>query len=179
MNLEKLFGSKTKVDILKYLLFRRQWVSMRALEAELNWTFPAIKKQIDSLDEAQVIDVNKEGQWRSIHIKPDFYDKIKDIFFHCLRQDVVNLFDIYESMIDQYYFGKRFWINLDMDLVVIYKNCDKPQTDQIKEDINNVFRNYHIELVSVVFMDVQERDKRHRLADRFVLQIMRSLPSPK
>jgi hypothetical protein len=35
MNLEKLFGSKAKVDILKYLIFRRQGVSMRALETEL------------------------------------------------------------------------------------------------------------------------------------------------
>jgi len=35
MNLEKLFGSKTKVDILKYLIFRRQGVSMRALETEI------------------------------------------------------------------------------------------------------------------------------------------------
>jgi hypothetical protein len=33
---------------------------MRALESELSWTFPAIKKQIDSLDEAQVINVNKD-----------------------------------------------------------------------------------------------------------------------
>jgi hypothetical protein len=33
---------------------------MRALESELEWTFPAIKKQVDSLDEANVIDVNKE-----------------------------------------------------------------------------------------------------------------------
>jgi predicted transcriptional regulator len=62
MNLEKLFGSKTKVDILKYLLFRRQGVSMRALESEIERTFPAIKKQVDSLLEAQVININKEGQ---------------------------------------------------------------------------------------------------------------------
>jgi hypothetical protein len=33
---------------------------MRALESELEWTFPAIKKQVDSLDEAKVIDVNKD-----------------------------------------------------------------------------------------------------------------------
>ncbi|MDR0282811.1 MAG: hypothetical protein LBI53_06075 [Candidatus Peribacteria bacterium] len=52
MNLEKLFGSKTKVDILKYLLFRRQGISMRALESELERTFPAIKKQVDSLEES-------------------------------------------------------------------------------------------------------------------------------
>lgn len=62
MNLEKLFGSKTKVDILKYLLFRRQGISMRALESELEWTFPAIKKQVDALEDAGVVDVNKEGQ---------------------------------------------------------------------------------------------------------------------
>jgi hypothetical protein len=35
---------------------------MRALESELTRTFPAIKKQVDSLQEANVIDVNKEGQ---------------------------------------------------------------------------------------------------------------------
>lgn len=62
MNLEKLFGSKTKVDILKYLLFKRQGVSMRALESEIPWTFPAIKKQVDSLNESNVIDVNKDNQ---------------------------------------------------------------------------------------------------------------------
>jgi len=61
MNLEKLFGSKTKVDILKYLLFRRQGVSMRALESELERTFPAIKKQVDSLEESGILAVNKEG----------------------------------------------------------------------------------------------------------------------
>jgi hypothetical protein len=33
---------------------------MRALETELEWTFPAIKKQIDSLNDAKVINVNKE-----------------------------------------------------------------------------------------------------------------------
>jgi len=62
MNLEKLFGSKTKVDILKYLLFRRQGISMRALEGEIGRTFPAIKKQVDSLNESNVINVNKDNQ---------------------------------------------------------------------------------------------------------------------
>ena len=49
MDLEKLFGSKAKVDILKYLLFKRQGLSLRALESDLTWTFPAIKKQVDSM----------------------------------------------------------------------------------------------------------------------------------
>lgn len=108
MNLEKLFGSKTKVDILKYLLFRRQGISMRALESELEWTFPAIKKQVDALEEANVIDVNKDGQGWAISIKPDFFDKIRDIFFFGLKQELIELFKTYEVIIDKYYFGKRF-----------------------------------------------------------------------
>lgn len=52
MNLDKLFGSRTKTDILKYLVFRRQGISMRAFETDLTWSFPAIKKQIEQLDES-------------------------------------------------------------------------------------------------------------------------------
>ena len=52
MKLDKLFGSKAKADILKYLVFRRQGISMRAFESELEWSFPAIKKQISQLDAA-------------------------------------------------------------------------------------------------------------------------------
>ncbi|MEI6426110.1 MAG: hypothetical protein WCO66_02035 [Candidatus Absconditabacteria bacterium] len=175
MNLEKLFGSKTKVDILKYLLFRRQGISMRALESELERTFPAIKKQVDSLNEAKVIDVNKDGQGRAISIKPDFFDKIRDIFFFGLKQELIERFQTYGSMIDKYYFGKRFGINLEMDLVVIYKNAEKQQIDMIKEEINSVFRSYFIEIVYVVFMSAEERDKRDRMADRFVIQIKTTL----
>lgn len=173
MNLEKLFWSEAKVWILKYLLFRRQWISMRALESELNWTFPAIKKQVDSLNDARVIDVNKEWQWRAISIKPEFYDIIKNIFYFWLKQELEDLFKTYSVIIDQYYFWKRFWVQLEMDLVIVYKNCEKAQIDQIKEDINNIFRSYYIEMVSVVFMSLEDRQKRYRLADRFVLQIMR------
>lgn len=175
MNLEKLFWSKTKVDIIKYLLFRRQGVSMRALESELTRTFPAIKKQVDSLLEAQVIDINKEGQGRSITIKPEFYDNIKNIFFYGLRGELIALFSTYSVIIDKYFFGKRFGTDIESDLVIIYKNCEKPQIDTIKEQINNIFRSYFIETVSVVFMSLEEWQKRYRLADRFVLQIMRNV----
>lgn len=175
MNLEKLFGSKAKVDILKYLLFRRQGISMRALESELERTFPAIKKQVDSLEEAWVLDVNKDWQWRAISLKPDFFSKIRDIFFFSLKQELINIFKTYDVMIDKHFFWKRFWFDLDMDLVVVYKNAEKPQIDQIKNEINDIFRHYFIDIVYVVFMSAEEREKRYRLADRFVLQIMRSI----
>ena len=175
MNLEKLFGSKTKVDILKYLLFKRQGVSMRALESEIERTFPAIKKQVDSLNDSNVVHVNKEGQWWSISIKPEFHDTLKNVFYFWLQNELKTLFTTYEVMIDQYYFGKKFNIDLEMDLVVIYKNCEKPQIDMIKQNIDEIFRSYFIDMASVVFMNLDERQKRDRLADRFVIQIKKSL----
>jgi hypothetical protein len=45
----------------------------------------------------------------------------------------------------------------------------------IKENINEIFRSYFIEIVWVVFMGLEERQKRDRLADRFVIQIKKSL----
>lgn len=148
---------------------------MRALEGEITRTFPAIKKQVDSLDKANVININKDGNWRAISIKPEFYDILKNVFYFWLKNELITLFTTYEVMIDQYYFGKKFNIDLEMDLVVIYKNCEKPQIDMIKENINEIFRTYFIEIVSVVFMGNEEWQKRDRLADRFVIQIKKSL----
>ena len=174
MDLEKLFGSKTKVDILKYLLFRRQWVSMRALEWELEWTFPAIKKQVDSLKSAEILKVDTDWNWWSISVEPWIHDLLKQIFYYWLKWKLVSLFESYDVMIDKYFFWKCFWVNLDMDLVVIYKNMEKPQIEKLKESISDIFRWYFIEVVNVVFMSCDERDKRYRLADRFVLDILRN-----
>jgi hypothetical protein len=38
-------------------------------------------------------------------------------------------------MIDKYFFGKSFGIDLEMDLVILYKNVEKEQTLKIREDI--------------------------------------------
>ena len=171
---KKLFGSKTKVDILKYLLFRRQWVSMRALEWEMEWTFPAIKKQVDSLNSAWILDVNTDGNGWAITIKPAVYDMLKQIFNFAFKSDLISLFSTYESMIDKYFFGKSFWIDLEMDLVIIYKNVEKEQTLKIREEIWDIFKEYFIETWNVVFMSTEDRERRYRYADRFVLNIMRT-----
>lgn len=179
MNLEKLFGSKTKVDILKYLLFRRQWVSMRALEGELDWTFPAIKKQIDSLEESWVLDIKKENAGFSITLSPTHYELFRNFFLISLREELVFLFSKYSVMIDKFFPWKRFWIPLEMDLVVIYQHMERPQLDQLKNEIAQIFRNFLIENVSIVFMTKDDREKRYRLADKFVLQVMRFFPDKK
>jgi len=52
MKIEKLLWSKTKTDILKYLIFKQEGISLRALENVLKRSFPAIKKQVDILEES-------------------------------------------------------------------------------------------------------------------------------
>lgn len=167
------------MDILKYLVFCRQWISMRALESEIWWTFPAIKKQVDSLEESWVVEVQKESSGFSISIKKEYFDLFKQIFFTSLKSSLTKLFDEYSVMIDKYFLWKFFGVPLDMDIVIIYKNMEKPQIDSLKSSISEIFREFFIEKVSVVFMSADEREKRYRLADKFVLQVIRFFPDMK
>lgn len=173
MNLEKLFGSKAKVDILKYLIFRRQGVSMRALETELWWTFPAIKKQVDGLNEAGILEVDKENTWRAITIKPTLLPFFKELFFESLRQSLLSLFEQHQNQIAQYFWWDKFWKPIGIDLILIYDQLQKEEIDTLKHNISEIFREFWIESASIVLMSSEERDKRYRLADRFVLQVMR------
>lgn len=173
MNLEKLFGSKTKIDILKYLIFRRQGVSMRALETEIWWTFPAIKKQVDGLAEAEIIEVMKDPSGRSITLRSDFLPLLKEIFFLGLKNELEKAFLSYEGKVMQWFRGDRFGKMIGMDVILLYEGLQKEDLDQIKSRMNEAFREYRIETASVVFMSKEERERRYRLADRFVLQVMR------
>jgi hypothetical protein len=179
MHLDKLFGSKTKVDILKYLLFRRQGVSMRALETELERTFPAIKKQIDSLKKANIIEIGDDANKRSIILKDECTAPIRGIFLFGIEQQLKDSFNQNQSIIDRYYLGKFFGSALDMDLIVIYKDCEREEVEPIKIQISDIFREHFIENISVVFMSAQEWDQRYRLADKFVLNIMKHNITPK
>ncbi len=180
MNLEKLFGSKTKVDILKYLLFRREGVSMRALENDIDWTFPAIKKQIDSLEEADIVMIEKSGNSWSIRMNKEFSDPLKSILLLNIKHGLIAMFKQYEGSITHYFFWTIFWNSADnIDLIVIYKNLENQQLDTIKKDISLHFQDNVISQVSVVFMSLDEWTKRYRLADRFVLNILRCIPETK
>ena len=72
---------------------------MRALEQELNWTFPAIKKQIDSLDISNVIKIDKENQARSIQLHEGIAKTITQLVLITLKQDCEKLLGTYEYMI--------------------------------------------------------------------------------
>lgn len=102
-----------------------------------------------------------------------FGDHIKEFFIYALQHDLRAYFDVQGTRIEKYFWGKLFGVQLEMDLVLIYHPDEQVQLDSIKEDINNIFRQYLIEYVSVVFMTVPDFEKRYRLADKFVLHLMR------
>ena len=146
---------------------------MRALETDLWWTFPAIKKQVDVLEEAQLISILKESTGWSISLRKEFSSLLKELFFLALKQQLIDKFQEQGERILQYFWGDKFGKPIGMDIILIYDEEKKWNIDALKAAISEIFREYRIESVSVVFMGVDEREKRYRLADRFVLQVMR------
>lgn len=194
MNLEKLFGSKTKSDILKYLVFRRQGVSIRALESELWWTFPGIKKQIDALEEAEVLIIDKTPEKRSIKIADDIYNEIRKLIIGSLKHDTIRLL-IQFPFVNKYYFWKIFDKHLEVDLVILYNELWpvtsdqwpeqtenwKPETgnietllEELKIAVSNLFKSHMIDPAYLVFMQADEFEKRTKMADKFALSVMRN-----
>ena len=173
MDLNKFLWSHTKADILKYLTFRRQWVSMRALEQDLTWTFPAIKKQIDSLEKNCVVVVEKTSLKRSIEIAPPIKFMLTQFLIASLQHDVQTLLYSYTTIISKIYRWKLFDKSIDPDIVIIYHPIDEQYIMQIKNELNIVFESYFVMAVLAVFMSTTDFEKRQRYADKFVLELMR------
>ena len=77
---------------------------MRALEAEIGRTFPAIKKQIDSLLEAGIILIDKDQNKWSITLEPEMHLVLKNIFLFGLKKDIEHLLSEHEFIIKDHYF---------------------------------------------------------------------------
>ncbi len=174
MNVDKLLGSKTKAGILKYLIFKRQWVSMRALENDLQWSFTAIKKQVDSLLDSEVIIINKNYNKRSISINNDVHLLVKNFFLFSLEFELKKIFEKYPWIVYNYYLGKIFGKNLDIDIAIIYYPAEDHTLANLKKEIWEVFMDYFVDSVWVVFMSLNDFQKRYRLADKFVLNLIRN-----
>jgi hypothetical protein len=173
MNLDALFGSKTKLDILQFLVFRRQGISMRAFDHELEFSFPAIKKQIDQMEEGGILDVQKDTGTYAISLNPGLYTHLKALFLFSLKNDLKSYFSSQDFLIKKYFRGRLFGNEFEQDLVLIYTLGFEEHTDQIKRDLNDLFRSFMIIHVNVVFMSESDFDKRYRMADKFVLSLMR------
>ena len=178
MQIEYLFWSKTKVDILKYLIFKDEWLSARELETKLKQSFPAIKKQLDNLELAWVILKNKQwNKWNVSISKP-----IKPLIFKIFIFDIVNFL---KELLEKYYFLERFllwdffFFNVEdyqkiwVDLVFIYNDVDDVFLTEVKKEISEFFDKYFVD-IKVVFMRKQDYEKRLKYADKFVLRITKS-----
>ena len=172
MNLEKLFGWAVKVDIIKYLLFKRQWISIRALEKDTTWSFPAIKKQVDQLNEAGVLEIQKANEKWSIYVVPSSHQFLRDMFCNFL---LIEIQTILKDQISQLYVWKFFgekWA--DFDLVVIFNTAYKDKLSEIKSTIESTCKSYFIDQITAVFMSSDDFEKRYRMADRWTLTLLKN-----
>lgn len=152
---------------------------MRALEQELDWTFPAIKKQIDSLQESDILIINKDAQAWSIELDPLVTPMIWQLVMLTLKQECEKLIQTYDTMISTCYYGKLFGIMIEQDMIVLYSHSDPQCLDRIKQELNTIFHSFFIDHASVVFMSEDEFRKRINMADKFALSIMRAQSNTK
>ncbi|MCS6982905.1 MAG: hypothetical protein NZL83_01825 [Candidatus Absconditabacterales bacterium] len=145
---------------------------MRALETDLTWTFPAIKKQVDALNEADILITDKSQQKRSIELSPYAAPWIKQVFLAALAHEIRMAMGEYGEGIERVFFGKIFGTEMDVDLVLIH-SVEKETLETIKSVVSDIFRSYFIEQVGVAIMSSKEWEQRYRLADKFVLSVLR------
>jgi hypothetical protein len=62
------------------------------------------------------------------------------MLLYTLERDLSGLFDTYTYMIDQFFLGRIFGRDLELDLVIVHKNIEKNSLDAIKESISSLFR---------------------------------------
>ena len=93
---------------------------------------------------------------------------------YMLQCDIQAYHEEHDMMIARTFFGKMFGKKLDIDLVVLFTEHGDEMRDQIKNDMENLFREYLIEHTVITLMSKTEFDRRYRVADKFVLNLMRS-----
>ena len=173
MNLNILFWSKTKVNILKYLLFKEDKISARELEKHIQQSFPAIKKQIDNLYNAWIIEKNKTWNRWQLEIKKEVKPLIYNIFIYGIKK---YLKDIWETtfFIKKIFLADFFLSSIDkqlwIDIVFIHKKVDDAFLMDIKKQISNYLDNYYLDL-NISFICEDNYQKRLKFADKFVINL--------
>ena len=147
---------------------------MRALEQDLHWTFPAIKKQIDSMNDAWIVEILKTQAKRSIEIKPEVKDILTQMMILALKLDIQKLIDSYPTIIYKVYRWRVFGKIIEPDIVILHRSNEWQFVEQIKQDLSKIFEGYFVNAVLAVFMSESEFEKRQKYADKFVLSILRS-----
>jgi len=172
MDLDLFLWNKTKVDILKYLFFKEDRISARELENKLDQSFPAIKKQIDNLSKAWVLNKNKTWNRWQLEVCGNVKPLIKELFVYHIKHFIYNLQIQNESFIKQIFFIDFFNNKKDLwvDLVFIYSKIDNIFLDDFKKQVSTFLDSYFIDLKIVFMLDI-DYEKRLRFADKFVIKL--------
>lgn len=173
MDLNLFLWNKTKVDILKYLFFKEDKISARELETKLNQSFPAIKKQIDNLSDAWIINKNKTWNRWSLEINDSIKDILKLIFLYDIKNYFIDLLNKNSSFLLKIFLVDFFSdknSGLNIDIVIIYSDVENLFLDDVKKQISLFLDTYFLDL-KIVFMKDVEYWKRLRVADKFVIKL--------
>ena len=178
MRIDKLLGSQSKADILKFLVFKKEGISARALENYLSRSFPSIKKQIDMLESIWILTIDKNHQKWGIYLTSSFKPVIKEFLMNFLKWETQATFEQY-SWIDRYFLGKIFNPNmkLDVDLVVVHHPVEERAISALKEEVNSLFASYFLDNIVITFMSISQFELRYKMADKFVLSILQASKS--
>jgi len=175
MDLDLFLGNKTKVDILRYLLYKEDKISARELENHLDQSFPAIKKQIDNLEKAWIVEKNKLWNRWQLEINEDVKDFIESIFIFDIKSKIKDFHYQNSMFLNKYFLVDFFNKNRDLpsiwvDLVFIHKELEEPFLSDIKKQITDFLDSYFLDL-TISFMNEKEYEKRLKFADKFVIKL--------
>ena len=172
MDLDLFLWNKTKVDILKYLFFKEDKISARELENKLDQSFPAIKKQIDNLEKAWIVNKNKTWNRWQLEVCPNIRPLIKKIFVYYLKSFIDDIQKQNESFIKWVFFVDFFHNRKDLwvDLVFVYSEVDELFLNDFKKQVSTFLDSYFLDL-KIVFMLNTDYEKRLRFADKFVIKL--------
>jgi len=175
MDLDLFLGNKTKVDILRYLLYKEDKISARELESHLDQSFPAIKKQIDNLEKAGIIQKNKRGNRWQLEIKEDVKGFIENIFIFHIKSKIKEIHYQNSMFLNKYFLVDFFNKNpelpkIGVDLVFIHKEIEEPFLLDIKKQISDFLDSYFLDL-KISFMNEKDYEKRLKFADKFVIKL--------
>jgi len=175
MDLNLFLGNKTKVDILKYLLYKEDKISARELESHLDQSFPAIKKQIDNLEKAGIIRKNKIWNRWQLEIIEKVKPFVESLFIFEIKSNIEKIHYENSSFLTKYFFVDYFNKNKELpylwvDLVFIYKEIENFFLEDVKKQIASFLDSYFLDL-KISFISEKEYEKRLKFADKFVIKL--------
>jgi hypothetical protein len=99
-----------------------------------------------------VIEITKSSNKRAIYLTKGLGYYIRDLMLYMLQYDLREYFGEHEMFVKEYFLGKLWGKDLDMDLVVVYTPHATDYLTDMKHKIEEIFNEYLLEHVTVWYM---------------------------